>query len=157
VAPQPPRERARRTDAGRQPELSLAPEPDEAAGRPADAEPTPPSDAEPTPPSDAEPTPPSDAEPTPPSEAAPRAGANRRTKAARQPAQEPSGSDAQEQPAEDLAAPVAAGDEEGARLIALNMALNGSSRDETERYLADHFKLSDPEALLDDVYTRADR
>ena len=55
--------------------------------------------------------------------------------------------------------PVAAadegGDEEGARLIALNMALNGTPRDETERYLADNFELVDTDALLDDVYARA--
>ena len=47
------------------------------------------------------------------------------------------------------------GDEEGARLIALNMALNGTPREETERYLADNFELADTEALLDDVYARA--
>ena len=45
----------------------------------------------------------------------------------------------------------------GARLIALNMALGGSPREETARYLAEHFDLDDPEALLDDVYTRAGR
>jgi DivIVA domain-containing protein len=43
----------------------------------------------------------------------------------------------------------------GARLIALNMALGGSPREETARYLAEHFDLEDPEALLDDVYSRA--
>ena len=47
------------------------------------------------------------------------------------------------------------GDEEGARLIALNMALNGTPREDTERYLADNFELADTEALLDDVYARA--
>ena len=46
-------------------------------------------------------------------------------------------------------------DEEGARLIALNMALNGTPREETEAYLADNFDLDDPQALLDDVYARA--
>jgi DivIVA domain-containing protein len=46
-------------------------------------------------------------------------------------------------------------DEAGARLIALNMALGGSPREETARYLAEHFALADPEALLDDVYSRA--
>jgi hypothetical protein len=44
---------------------------------------------------------------------------------------------------------------EGARLIALNMALGGSPRDETARYLAENFELDDAEALLDDVYARA--
>jgi DNA repair exonuclease SbcCD ATPase subunit len=44
---------------------------------------------------------------------------------------------------------------EGARLIALNMALRGTPRDETARYLAENFELDDPDALLDDVYARA--
>ena len=48
-------------------------------------------------------------------------------------------------------------DDEGARLIALNMALSGSSREETAAYLAEHFELADPDALLDDVYARAGR
>jgi DivIVA domain-containing protein len=47
-------------------------------------------------------------------------------------------------------------DEAGARLIALNMALSGTPREETARYLAEHFQLADAEALLDDVYERAD-
>ena len=44
-------------------------------------------------------------------------------------------------------------DPDGARLIALNMALNGTSRDETARYLSGHFRLSDPAGLLDEVYS----
>jgi len=43
-------------------------------------------------------------------------------------------------------------DLEGARLIALNMALNGQSREETDKYLAENFDLSDRAALLDEVY-----
>ena len=50
-----------------------------------------------------------------------------------------------------------AADEAGARLIALNMALSGTPREETARYLAEHFQLTDAEALLDDVYERADK
>jgi len=46
----------------------------------------------------------------------------------------------------------AEGDTEGARLIALNMALNGSPRDETDAYLAENFDLSDRARLLDEVY-----
>ena len=50
----------------------------------------------------------------------------------------------------------AAGDDdedlEGARLIALNMALNGQSRAETDKYLAENFDLNDRAALLDEVY-----
>ncbi len=43
-------------------------------------------------------------------------------------------------------------DTEGARLIALNMALNGTPREETDRYLAENFELSDRDGLLDEVY-----
>jgi hypothetical protein len=51
------------------------------------------------------------------------------------------------------AEPVEDGDDtEGARLIALNMALNGTPRDETDRYLAENFTLADRESLLDEVY-----
>ncbi|MGI8511915.1 MAG: DivIVA domain-containing protein [Solirubrobacteraceae bacterium] len=53
--------------------------------------------------------------------------------------------------------PAAAGadaDAEGARLIALNMALNGSPREETDRYLADNFDIEDRAGLLDEVYSR---
>jgi DivIVA domain-containing protein len=58
--------------------------------------------------------------------------------------------------AEAVAAVAGAGaesdDTEGARLIALNMALNGTPREETDRYLADNFRLPDRRALLDEVY-----
>jgi hypothetical protein len=47
------------------------------------------------------------------------------------------------------------GDEAGARLIALNMALSGTPREETARYLAENYSLPDADALLDDVYSRA--
>jgi DivIVA domain-containing protein len=43
-------------------------------------------------------------------------------------------------------------DTESARLIALNMALSGSTREETDRYLADHFRLTDRRGLLDEVF-----
>jgi hypothetical protein len=56
---------------------------------------------------------------------------------------------------DDVPAADEVGDEAGARLIALNMALDGKPREETGRYLAEHFSLADPEALLDDVYARA--
>jgi DivIVA domain-containing protein len=46
----------------------------------------------------------------------------------------------------------AGGDVEGARLVALNMALTGTARDDTARYLAENFDLADREALLDEVY-----
>jgi len=43
---------------------------------------------------------------------------------------------------------------EGARLIALNMALNGTPREETSRYLEENFDLDDRETILDEVYAR---
>jgi outer membrane translocation and assembly module TamA len=43
-------------------------------------------------------------------------------------------------------------DVEGARLIALNMALNGESREATDAYLAENFDLGDRKTLLDEVY-----
>ncbi|MGH2869263.1 MAG: DivIVA domain-containing protein [Solirubrobacteraceae bacterium] len=43
-------------------------------------------------------------------------------------------------------------DAEGARLIALNMALNGTPRDETAKYLSENFTLADSNGLLDEVY-----
>jgi cell division septum initiation protein DivIVA len=50
-------------------------------------------------------------------------------------------------------AAAAPGDTEGARLIALNMALNGTPREETARYLAANFDLPDHDGLLDEVYS----
>jgi DivIVA domain-containing protein len=47
-------------------------------------------------------------------------------------------------------------DDDGARLIALNMALNGTPREETDRYLAENFKLTDRRGLLDEVYSSVD-
>jgi DivIVA domain-containing protein len=55
------------------------------------------------------------------------------------------GSDAAEAPDE-------GSDAEGARLIALNMALNGAPREETERYLSENFHLADARGVLDEVY-----
>ena len=37
------------------------------------------------------------------------------------------------------------------------MALNGTPRDETARYLEENFDLDDPDAILDEVYSRAGR
>ena len=43
-------------------------------------------------------------------------------------------------------------DVEGAQLIALNMALNGTPREETARYLVENFAIVDSGGLLDEVY-----
>ena len=45
---------------------------------------------------------------------------------------------------------------EAPRLIALNMMLDGSSREEVARYLNENFDLDDPGELLDEVWTQAD-
>jgi DivIVA domain-containing protein len=47
---------------------------------------------------------------------------------------------------------VESSDLDGARLIALNMALNGDPREQTDRYLAENFQLADRRQLLDEVY-----
>jgi hypothetical protein len=44
---------------------------------------------------------------------------------------------------------------EGARVLALKMALDGTPREETARYLRENFELEDPDGLLDEVYARA--
>jgi hypothetical protein len=48
--------------------------------------------------------------------------------------------------------PQRAEDLDGARLVALNMALSGEPREQTDRYLADSFQLSNRAKLLDEVY-----
>jgi DivIVA domain-containing protein len=57
-----------------------------------------------------------------------------------------------EQEAEAQPVSAAGGDVDGARLVALNMALNGDSREETGRYLAENFEVGDSDRLLDEVY-----
>jgi hypothetical protein len=44
------------------------------------------------------------------------------------------------------------GDLDGARLVALNMALNGESREDADRYLAENYQLADRQKLIDEVF-----
>jgi hypothetical protein len=44
-----------------------------------------------------------------------------------------------------------------AKLVALNMALNGAPRAETRRYLLENFDLADPEEVVQDAYARRER
>jgi hypothetical protein len=69
------------------------------------------------------------------------------------------GEDPEEEDPEEEDAPAAptAAAPEGARLIALKMALDGHPREETAAYLRENFELDDPEGLLDEVYERAGR
>jgi len=48
-------------------------------------------------------------------------------------------------------------DVEGARLIALNMALSGASREDTDKYMAENFDLPDRAQLLEEVYGSVER
>ena len=69
------------------------------------------------------------------------------------PAPEEPDADAAEPEPQAGEAPTQAGDDlEGARLIALNMALNGTPRDEVDRYLQENFDLADRAALVEEVY-----
>ena len=74
----------------------------------------------------------------------------------------PASNGSSEQPSHASVAPISTGipsapsggeaDLDGARLIALNMALNGEPREQADRYLAENFDLPDREKLLDEVY-----
>jgi hypothetical protein len=44
---------------------------------------------------------------------------------------------------------------ERARLVALNMALSGTSRTEADRHLREELQVDDPSPILDEVYARA--
>ena len=77
-------------------------------------------------------------QPAPPQLLAPAQAQQERVAAAKAPAPAPSEG--------------ANGDVDSARLVALKMALNGESRAEADRYLAENFKLSDRQTLIDEVY-----
>jgi DivIVA domain-containing protein len=47
------------------------------------------------------------------------------------------------------------GDSAAARIVALDMALSGTSREDTDQYLAENYDLPDRAALLDEVYAAA--
>lgn len=53
----------------------------------------------------------------------------------------------------ELAGPV---DDSEARIVAYSMVLDGRPREEVARHLADELGMTDFEALLDDLYARAD-
>jgi hypothetical protein len=50
------------------------------------------------------------------------------------------------------AAPTGDGELDSARLVALNMALNGESRESADRYLAENYQLADRAKLVDEVF-----
>ncbi|MCW3040923.1 MAG: DivIVA protein, partial [Solirubrobacterales bacterium] len=59
---------------------------------------------------------------------------------------------AEPEPASAASSGAGDGDVDGARLIALNMALNGASREETDAYLRDNFDLPDRGALVAEAF-----
>jgi DivIVA domain-containing protein len=58
-------------------------------------------------------------------------------------------------PAEPVAEPARSDDEAAARIVALDLALAGTPRDEADRRLAEAYELPDRAALLDEVYAAA--
>jgi DivIVA domain-containing protein len=141
-----------------------------AAAPGADAEPSGSTDAEPSGSTDAEPPTQTDRPATDSGAAGPAAGgagtprrAARRDAGAAPEAAEPApiapaapkppiAAAAEPAPAAAQPSPAGGGDLDGARLIALNMALNGESREDAERYLATHFESIDRVKLIDEVY-----
>jgi hypothetical protein len=67
-------------------------------------------------------------------------------------AQQPAAAPATAPPPSPAAEPASGADLDGARLVALNMALNGESREDAERYLATHYESVDRAKLIDEVY-----
>ena len=57
-------------------------------------------------------------------------------------------------PGEEPPPAAANGDDAGARLVAMKMALDGASREEIAKHLAESYDLADADALLDDVLAR---
>jgi hypothetical protein len=55
-------------------------------------------------------------------------------------------------PDEPASAPAGNGELDSARLVALNMALNGESRESAEHYLAENYQLADRGKLIDEVF-----
>lgn len=77
----------------------------------------------------------------------------RRTAAPQQPRHAPEPHPSAPEPApREVPAATRPADAEGARLVALDMALAGQPRDQVDRYLAEHFTGVDRAAVLDAVY-----
>jgi DivIVA domain-containing protein len=78
------------------------------------------------------------------------------TAAAPEPAPEPEPVSAPAPPAAPTAGPAPKnGDSAAARIVALDMALSGKPREDTDHYLAENYDVPDRAALLDEVYAAA--
>jgi hypothetical protein len=68
---------------------------------------------------------------------------------------EPGAADDSEPAAWEPGPPRSAAELDGARMVALNMALNGVPREDTQHHIESNFELDDVHSLLDEVYMRA--
>jgi len=102
-------------------------------------EPEPPREPEPSPPLTPEPEPPREPEPQPPGVPEPVP---------------PEARASTEQLIEQMKGAAAKPDESAARLVAMQMALEGKPRKDVERHLAENYELSRADGLLDEVYSR---
>jgi vacuolar-type H+-ATPase subunit H len=140
------RERAETPTPEISPEPARVPEPEP----PRDPEPMPPRIPEPEPPPSPEPTPPTVPEPQPP-EPQGEGGPSTEELMAQLKGDAPAGSKgAPEDGGESMGGDE--GDTSAARLVAMKMALDGSSREDIDRHLAEGYDLTDRDQLLDEVF-----
>jgi outer membrane biosynthesis protein TonB len=140
------RERAETPTPEISPEPARVPEPEP----PRDPEPTPPRIPEPEPPPSPEPTPPTVPEPQPP-EPEGEGGPSTEELIAQLKGDEPAGSKGQGGNGGDTTDGDDA-DASAARLVAMKMALDGASREDIDRHLAEGYELTDRDKLLDEVF-----
>jgi vacuolar-type H+-ATPase subunit H len=139
------RERAETPTPEISPEPARVPEPEP----PREPEPTPPSIPEPEPPPSPEPTPPTVPEPQPPEPQGERGPSTEELMAQLKgdaPGRYKGAPRDGGESAEDEA------DASAARLVAMKMALDGSSREDIDRHLAEGYDLTDRDKLLDEVF-----
>ena len=124
---------------------------------PLEPEPSPPQTPEPQPPIEPEPSPPTVPEPQPPGPEIGPGAASTDDLLAQLKGERPSAEPAVETngAAADSNGPADDADVAAARLVAMKMALDGSTRDEIASHLRDNYELSHPDKLLDDVLARA--
>jgi outer membrane biosynthesis protein TonB len=114
-------------------------------------EPMPPVEPEPSPPAEPEPQPPAEPEPMPPDpEIEPPAPAEPDRDS-------PQLNDANGTPSTNGFSSDRSHDSTAARIVAMKMALDGSSRDEIEAHLDENYEIENSDTLLDDVMKRAKR
>jgi DivIVA domain-containing protein len=101
----------------------------------------------------AAPAPAGEKAPAPPPEEAPAEAEQQHASAGEEPAPEEEQQEQQHASAGEEPAPAGG---EAARVIALNMMLDGASREDVSRYLEQNFDLEEPGEFLDEVWRRAE-